>query len=183
VSHMQRGNSYTPYPYLESWGVYVLGSMLASVLHVRGQWIAIPKTHFTTPPSPEILNSAGAAAQSMAYGAFGNNSPFVRSASSYVKNLWNTPRSLHVISVFGYIMSWYYLSKIYFKNKRAEEIGNALGGQLRLYYPVLIAPGQVVNKVLLLDERKDYVSTLSFKVFAKNNQDLVATFECALDTY
>ena len=183
IAHMQRGHSFTPYPYAESWGVYVLWSIVATLLQVPGQFIEIPKTQFKTPQSPALLNTVGNAAESIGEGLLSRNSSLVRINKAYVKSLWGAPRSLCVISVCGFIMSSLYLGRIYTKNKRAEEIFNSLSGQLRLYYPVLIAPGQVVNKVLLLDERKDYVPTLSFKVFAKNNQDEVATFTCALDTY
>jgi hypothetical protein len=183
TSLMQRGNSVTGYPYLESWAVYGLWSIALSLLQVPGQWIKIPKTTFTTPQSPEVLNTVGTGLESIGGKLLGSHSSFVRICGNYVTGLWNTPRSLHCISVVGFIMSCFYLGKIYAKNKRAEELFNALGGQLRLYYPVLIVPGQVVNKVLLLDERKEYVSELSFKIFAKNNQDEVAAFTCALDAY
>ncbi len=183
INRMQRINSWTAYPYWESWGVYGAGSILATLLNFPGQWISIPKTNFTMPQSPSFLNTVGTALESLGHKLLGTRSPLVRAWSNYVKNLWGTPRSLKLVSVIGFIMSSWYLGKIHFKNKRAEEIVNSLGGQLRLYYPVLIAPGQVVNKVLLLNERDKQIPTLSFKIFAKNNQDEVTVFTYALDAH
>src|SRR5579872_812326 len=59
MNWMQRGNSFTGYPYPESWVVYGLWSVALSLLKVPGQWVEVPKTTFTTPQSPEIVNTVG----------------------------------------------------------------------------------------------------------------------------
>jgi hypothetical protein len=184
---LQRFNSITPFPYAESWAVYATWALFLRTMQWDfpgwASWIDIP-WGLKVPKAPTMLCAVGDYLNDTAKNYLSGNFrhfalPAVR---GYCASLWNRTINVPVISLFALIMSGRYLGAINRKNQEVLEVCQVLGGgNVRLLYPVLIQPQQTVQKLILLDLRtKDHMQKVGIDIFAKNNKDIVASFEYEL---
>lgn len=183
---LQRANTITPWPYAQSWAVYVLWAVVFRLfnLDLPGMLSGFNIGYsITIPRAPSIVQDIGYGVYDIVKGIVPQAAKQIPdSLKRYCGSLWNRTVAIPVLSLPAFFASSIYLAKINHKNAQIDEVCKSLGaGNIRLIYPVLIQPGQTIQKLVLLNmHAKDCPSAVGLQVFAANNQDIIASFEYQL---